>query len=113
MQVRRGPNQEEEAKMNQQKILDRIRTMKIPGKAKAELRRLWRRAGRVWVAVIGLMRSRMWLRDALTLSIAIVFLWPAVPLLCTGMAMLLVTSAALELRQRLRGDLSRRFKPVL
>lgn len=84
----------------------------VDGKNKAALRRLWRRARRFYAAVIGFARTHRWLSDALTLSIAIVLLWSAAPLLCAGMALLLVTSAALELRQKLRGDRSRRVKKV-
>lgn len=90
-----------------------INRLKIPAKAKAALRRLWRSARRICEAVIGFVKSHRWLTDALALSVAIVFLWSAVPLLCAGMALLLVTSATLELCQKLRGGLAQHFKEVV
>ncbi len=98
--------------MKSSTIIRKIRRLKIPARAKAELLMLWTRARRLAEAVIKFVSAHRRFGEALVLGAVVAFmLSQVVPWIGGFLAMCaLVTAASIGLLRELREDVARFFE---
>ena len=100
--------------MNAQEIIDRIRKLNIPQKAKAELLLLWTRAKRLVEGILRFVARHRQFGEAVLLGAALAWLLSHVPYLGGFLALAaLVTAAAIGVMKELREDLNQLFAPIV
>ena len=100
-------------RMKAQEIIDRIKKLDIPAKAKAELLLLWTRAHRLVEAVLRFVERHRQFGEAMLLGAVIAWLLAHIPWIGGFLAVCaLVTAAAIGVLKELREDIASLFAPV-
>ncbi len=111
MPIHGGPNQKDQEEMKSRTIIKRIRKLKIPARAKAELLMLWTRARRLAEAVILFVSAHRRFGEALVMGAVVAFLLSQIPWVGGFLALCaLVTAASVGLLRELREDVARFFE---
>lgn len=99
--------------MTKFKIIDDIRKLDIPAKAKAELLMLWHKAKHLVEAMIRFIQRHREFAEAMLLGALIAYLLAQIPWLGSFLALCaLVTAAAVGVLKELREDISSLFEPI-
>lgn len=99
--------------MSKCKIIEEIRKLDIPAKAKAELLLLWQKAQRLVEAIIRFMQRHREFGHAILLGAIIAFLLAQIPWIGTFLALVaLISAAALGVLKELREDIASLFEPI-
>ena len=99
--------------MSKCRIVEEIRKLNIPARAKAELMMLWYKARRLVEAMLRFIERHKEFAEAMILGAIIACLLSHIPWLGGFLALLaLVTAAAIGVLNELREDLSRLFEPI-
>ena len=99
--------------MNAQEIIDRIKKLDIPAKAKAELLLLWTRAQRLVEAILSFIEHHRQFGGAMLLGAIIAYLLAHIPWIGGFLALCaLVTAAAIGVLKELREDIASLFQPM-
>ena len=100
--------------MSRCKIIEQIRKLDIPAKAKAELLMLWHRARRMVEAAIRFIQRHREFGEAILLGAIIAYLLSQVPWIGGFLALCaLVTAAAIGVLKELREDIAGLFQPIV
>ena len=96
--------------MNYHEIIDRIKKLDIPAKAKAELLMLWHRAGRLVERILSFIERHREFTEAMLLGAIVAFLIAHVPWIGGFLALCaLVTFAAVGVMKQMHSDLTQLF----
>lgn len=99
--------------MKAQEVIDRIKNMNIPQKAKADLLVLWTRSKRLVEGIIRFICRHRHFGEAVLLGAALAWLLAHVPYVGGFLALCaLVTAAAIGVMKELREDLNQLFADV-
>lgn len=99
--------------MTRCKIVEEIRKLNIPAKAKAELVMLWHKAQRLVEAMIRFIQRHREFAEAMILGAIIAFLLAQIPWIGAFLALCtLVTAAAIGVLKELREDIASLFQPI-
>ena len=99
--------------MKAQEVIDRIRKLNIPQKAKAELLMLWTRAKHLVEGILRFVSRHRHFGEAVLLGAAIAFLLAQIPWIGGFLALCtLVAAAAIGVMKELREDLDQLFADV-
>ena len=99
--------------MNAQEIIDRIKKLDIPAKAKAELLLLWTRAQRLVEAILSFIEHHRQFGEAMLLGAIIAYLLAHIPWIGGFLALCaLVTAVAIGVLKELREDIASLFQPM-
>ena len=97
--------------MSNCKIIDKIRSLNIPAKAKAELVLLWHKARRLVEAIISFLQRHRAFGEAILLGAIIAYLLAHIPWIGGFLALCaLVTAAAIGVLKELREDIASLFE---
>ena len=95
------------------KIVEDIRRLDIPAKAKAELLLLWQKAEKLVEAIIRFVQRHREFGHAILLGAIMAWLLAHIPWLGGFLALCaLVTAAAIGVLKELREDIASLFKPI-
>jgi hypothetical protein len=99
--------------MKAQEVIDHIRQLNIPQKAKAEMLLLWTRAKKLVEGIIRFIARHRHFGEAVLLGAALAWLLAHVPYIGGFLALCaLVTAAAIGVMRELREDLDQLFADV-
>lgn len=99
--------------MNPRDIVDRIRQLNIPARAKAELLLLWQRARRLVEAILRFIDRHRSFGEAMVLGAILAYLLAHIPWIGNFLALCtLVTAAAIGVLKELREDITDLFTPA-
>jgi hypothetical protein len=99
--------------MTKCKIIEEIRKLDIPARAKAELLLLWQRAQKLVEAIIRFMQRHKEFAQAMLLGSIIAYLLAQIPWIGSFLALCaLVTAAAIGVLKELREDIASLFAPI-
>lgn len=99
--------------MSKCRIIEEIRRLDIPAKAKAELLLLWTRAQRLVEAIIRFIQRHRQFGEAILLGAIIAYLLAHIPWIGGFLALCaLVTAAAIGVLKELREDIASLFQPM-
>lgn len=97
--------------MNYHEIVDRIRKLDIPARAKAELLMLWSRAKQLVERILAFLESHREFAEAMLLGSIAAFLLSQIPWIGGFLALCcLVTAAAIGLLKQIHADLTQLFE---
>jgi hypothetical protein len=100
--------------MNYHEIVDRIRKLDIPKKAKAELLMLWHRASRLVERILQFLENHKEFAQSMLLGSIIAYLLAQIPWIGGFLALCaLVTAAAIGVLKELREDIASLFAPIV
>lgn len=100
--------------MSKCKIIEEIRRLDIPAKAKAELLLLWQKAKKLVEAIIRFLQRHREFGHAILLGAIIAWLLSHVPWIGSFLALCtLITAAAIGVLKELREDIASLFEPIV
>jgi hypothetical protein len=100
--------------MTAKEVVDRIRQLQIPRRAKAELLLLWTRAKRLVEGILKFIERHRQFAEAVLLGALIAFLLAQVPWIGGFLALCaLVTATAVGVMKELREDIAKLFDPIM
>ena len=99
--------------MNASEIIDRIKKLDLPAKAKAELLLLWCKAKRIVEAILSFIERHRQFGEAMLLGAIIAYALAHIPWIGGFLALCaLVTAAAIGVLKELREDIASLFQPI-
>jgi uncharacterized protein (DUF2062 family) len=99
--------------VNRCQIIEEIRKLDIPAKAKAELLMLWHKAQHLVERIIRFLQSHKEFAQTMALGAIVAYILAHVPWIGGFLALCaLVTAAAIGVLKELREDISRLFEPI-
>jgi hypothetical protein len=97
--------------MNYREIIDRIKKLDIPARAKAELLMLWHRAKQLVARILAFLDSHREFTEAMLLGAIAAFLLSQIPWIGGFLALCaLVTAAAVGVLKQIHADLTQLFE---
>lgn len=97
--------------MRPRQVIERIKRLKIPAQAKAELLLLWQRARRLVEGILNFIQRHRRFGEAMILGAIIAYLLSHLPWLGGFLALCaLVTAAAIGVMRELKEDLAQLFE---
>jgi len=97
--------------MNHRDIIDRIRRLDIPARAKAELLMLWHRAKQLVERLLAFLERHREFTEAMLLGALAAFLLSQIPYIGGFLALCaLVTAAAIGVLKQIHADLTQLFE---